>query len=122
MKTRIEEQVRQHFADLEKLFPEISGNDPLSFCRKLRRLEMEAHKLAEDNCNGLISDDDYDTSTSKITNEIRGLFGSPAFDSAFYLNGDPRGYSLKLRYEFMKDTSGIHKDWGGFGILAPEFK
>ena len=33
-----------------------------------------------------------------------------------FVNGDARGYALKLKSEFIKDKT-IHRDWGGYGIL-----
>ena len=38
-----------------------------------------------------------------------------------FLNGDPRGYALKLCDQFSKDKI-IYKDWGGYGIIAPDFR
>ncbi len=38
-----------------------------------------------------------------------------------FLNGDPRGYSLKIDDEWMRaKRPRLHSDWGGYGILAPE--
>jgi hypothetical protein len=36
----------------------------------------------------------------------------------FFINGDPRGYSLKIKEKIYPE---LHQDWGGYGILAPEF-
>ena len=43
------------------------------------------------------------------------------FDDAFFINNDARGYALKLKSEFIKDKT-IHRDWGGYGIIAPDFR
>lgn len=39
-----------------------------------------------------------------------------------FLNGDPRGYALKIEDEWLRDRPEvrIHKDWGGYGIIAPD--
>lgn len=38
-----------------------------------------------------------------------------------FINRDPRGYALKIREIWMRNYSGnLHRDWGGYGILAPE--
>ena len=37
-----------------------------------------------------------------------------------FINQDPRGYALKIRTEDAKSLD-IHKDWGGYGIICPEF-
>jgi len=42
-----------------------------------------------------------------------------------FLNGDPRGYSLKISSEEAKELRdkgiNIYTDWGGYGILCPDF-
>jgi hypothetical protein len=43
-------------------------------------------------------------------------------DYPIFLNGDARGYALKIQDDYVRDNNlDIHKDWGGYGILAPEF-
>lgn len=38
-----------------------------------------------------------------------------------FLNSDPRGYALKILSEYVaKHELSIHRDWGGYGILAPD--
>ena len=41
-------------------------------------------------------------------------------EDVMFINRDPRGYALKLTEEFSKDKR-IYKDWGGYGIIAPDF-
>lgn len=37
-------------------------------------------------------------------------------------NGDPRGYAIKIRDEYVREHGlSIHQDWGGYGIIAPDF-
>ena len=40
-----------------------------------------------------------------------------------FINGDPRGYALKIddKYQDRLHKVGIHRDWGGYGIIAPDF-
>lgn len=39
------------------------------------------------------------------------------------LNGDPRGYALKIDDTWMREAkTPLHQDWGGYGIIAPEIK
>jgi hypothetical protein len=45
--------------------------------------------------------------------------------NAIFINHDPRGYSLKLDTETIKYFEELgeefpHRDWGGYGILAPD--
>ena len=38
-----------------------------------------------------------------------------------FVNRDPRGYALKIEDEYVRANGlQIHRDWGGYGILAPE--
>ena len=55
-------------------------------------------------------------SVSKILNLIN------INDFNIFFNNDPRGYALKIDDEFVsKNKLEIHCDWGGNGILAPDF-
>jgi hypothetical protein len=39
-----------------------------------------------------------------------------------FINRDPRGYSLKIDDEYCREHKlNIHQDWGGYGIIAPDF-
>lgn len=38
-----------------------------------------------------------------------------------FVNRDPRGYALKIDDAWMREhRPGLHQDWGGYGIIAPE--
>lgn len=38
-----------------------------------------------------------------------------------FVNCDPRGYALKIPNEYVRGHElDIHKDWGGYGIIAPD--
>jgi hypothetical protein len=40
-----------------------------------------------------------------------------------FLNRDPRGYALKIDDEWMRSQAHpLHRDWGGYGIIAPEIE
>lgn len=99
---------------------------------KLRRLENKAHYFAEDECNGRrrttgkeISEAESEAFSGKIHKQVMALLPNLKH---FHLNGDPRGYALKVgawasdpeKEKYIRDI-GIYQDFGGFGILAPEF-
>ena len=43
-------------------------------------------------------------------------------DVTLHINGDPRGYALKVDDKWVCGNNAVLKrDWGGYGILAPEF-
>lgn len=41
-----------------------------------------------------------------------------------FVNGDPRGYTLKIddKYKDKMHKAGVYRDWGGYGIIAPDFR
>lgn len=85
----------------------------------LRSVEDKAHRLAEDYCNVELPEGEYQRREAEIVGSVAGLFGGNV-PEGFFVNGDPRGYALKLDNDKVKIPEGMHTDWGGFGILAPE--
>jgi hypothetical protein len=57
-----------------------------------------------------------------ILERVRALLGD---GPRVWVNWDPRGYALKLNEDDTRALSArgvnIHRDMGGYGILAPEF-
>lgn len=95
--------------------------------RTLKTLEHKAHHAAEMYCNGEIDEEYYEHRKFIITHAVKKLFGG-TLPQGFFINGDPRGYALKINSgneagqvhhpEYI--PQGLHKDWGDYGILAPE--
>ena len=81
----------------------------------LDELEERAEKAAEDHCN--VPNFDWDRVARDVEAGVAELFGGDV-PAGFFVNGDPRGYALKLQ----EGTGAItYRDWGGFEILAPDF-
>ena len=121
MKPTILTQVETHGQRLINLFG--SKKDAVTLCRTLRRLEVRASRINESYANGDVTSDWHDEEQIKLQNSVVALFNSPEFTDAFYYNSDPRGYALKLHdWWVRKHDNGLFRDWGGYGILAPEFK
>ena len=125
-KERMNERIYQHGENLNRIFN--LNEDPDKLARRIHRLEVKAHKLATDYCNGEngVTTGNWDEKTEPILKAVRKILNCT--DSfPIFINGDARGYALKIRSEYMKKCSHIngykelHKDWGGYGILAPEF-
>lgn len=125
-KQRQAEQILKHGLTLKRLFTnnphDHSSIGPVSLCKALRRIETKGNRLATDYCN--LPDFDinilnqHDIRTVKRLAEL--LPKLP--ESAIHLNHDPRGYYLKIESEYIQANQiEIHRDWGGHGILAPEF-
>jgi hypothetical protein len=98
------------------------GTDPHKLYASLRRIERREHRLAELACNGFPvyeTEEDEQAHKQKVAARIKSLL--PLIDiTQFFINGDPRGYLLKVSPDYAKKL-GIYQDWGRYGILAPEF-
>lgn len=123
MKASQLEQITRHGENLNAIFN--TGLDPVTLCKKLRRLELKASILTTRECN---TGEDKGPELSKVLTSVKKiLFPSPFTNSvelykAVFINGDTRGYALKIKDQFVRDNNfKIYQDWGGYGILAPEF-
>ena len=133
-------------AALETLWTGAPERNPggAAIFRRLRRIELRAHRAATAQCNGAAYQGqpfrpDYLPDGSEGTAEsptpwetfctsvavavARALGGS--LPDGFRLNADPRGYALKIRGPEAGRPgafipSGMVTDWGSNGILAPE--
>ena len=111
MKASTEQRIIEHGRQLLAIFPNAIERDPVELCRKLRRLESTAHKAAEDYCN--VQDFDWESASAKHAAKVAKLLG----DDRVWVNGDPRGYALKID---LAPGEKLYSDWGGYGIIAPD--
>ena len=103
-----------------KTISKLAGTDhpyPFDVWGKLRRIEVKLHRITTDECNGDIDPDKADEMCEKLLNEARTLLPNAR---TLFVNGDPRGYALKLK-DYEAKQRGIYQDWGGYGIICPEF-
>ena len=110
------QRIEKHGDNLKSIFN--LDVDSVKLCKQLFRLENKAHKLALDYCNGVF-EGDIDKESEKILFKVAKLLNTNTFNMFF--NSDARGYVLKFFEDFSKDKP-IHKDWGGYGIIAPDFR
>jgi len=116
---RMYQRIHEHGMNLKAAFG-IDG-DPLEICRKLHRIELKVHRLAEDYCNGLIDSEKWEIESEKARFRVADIIGEK-FLPVIRINGDPRGYALKIDDAYIRENAiKIYRDWGGYGILAPEF-
>lgn len=100
-----------------------TGNgDGLKMWRSLRKLETTAHRAAEQYCNGEIDSEGWEKISDSVKESARKLFGGKLPDQ-FFVNGDPRGYALKICGPEAGNPGGyipegMQTDWGGNGCLA----
>ena len=139
--------IREHGLGLIRFFG-LDPNlvDPINLCKKLRRLENKAHRITTQLCNGFPEHllhldnevlEDYskhlEVKLCRIEGKVRDYLwaNQPKLKknfkkiNAIFINGDPRGYALKLDTETIKYFEELgedfpHKDWGGYGIIAPD--
>lgn len=119
-KEKMYKDIKAHGENLNAIFD--TGLDPVTLCKKLRRLEVKAHKLAEDYCNGEngVNSENWERKVYHILKQVNKTLKIDAMNSIISVNGDARGYALKMSESFSANKK-IHKDWGGYGILAPDF-
>jgi len=139
MKNTIENEkmyanIEAHGNNLNAIFN--TGLNPVELCKKLHRIEKKAHYATTCLCNTntlnlmelnkytgydvkQATEEEQDKFFENIKKQIIKILGKEA-EKHFFINYDPRGYALKLNPEFCKDKN-IYKDFGGFGIIAPDF-
>lgn len=128
MNAKTLEAITRHGNTLLAIFPDASEKDPVALCKKLRRIETRASRAAEDYCNGKIGSHGWTVAEERALDELIRLFVPQSSEllKAFHINGDPRGYALKMddawTRQYNRTTTGdrLHTDWGGYGILAPD--
>ena len=118
-KKEMYQQIEKHGENLKVIFKLSNDIDPVKLSKQLFRLENKAHRLAEDDYNGL----DVSAEVEKVIKSVCKVLNLKNInDFKIFWNNDPRGYALKIEDEFVfKNKLEIHRDWGGNGILAPDF-
>ena len=113
-------RITKHGQNLKAVFNLDQDIDPVKLCKRLFRLENKAHKLALDFCNGEIDQLEWDQKANKILTKVEAILKNK---KVLFLNGDARGYALKIDDGYIRNNNlNIHKDWGGYGIVAPDFR
>jgi len=119
-KQRMDAQILTHGLNLKRIFNVDLG--PVTLCKKVHRLENKAHRMAEDYCNGVVTEEFQDRQEGSIMKSLDRVLNYTKQGVPVFFNGDPRGYALKIEDEYVRDHNlEIHRDWGGYGIIAPEF-
>ncbi len=113
-----------HNAALEQLARNINPKSTLSgleLWRKLHRVEVTARRAAEQYCNGDIDMNQWESISAIASSQVEKIFGM--LPTGFFVNGDPRGYALKLASNDNGTEAAtpfaLHQDWGRNQILAP---
>lgn len=130
------QQIEQYGNNLNQIFN--TSINPVKLCKTLRRLELKANHAATCllNTNTLhlielnrftgydvkqATEAEQNKFFDKIIKSVTKTLGDKAKDIIF-INFDARGYSLKIKSEYIKQNNiSITQDWGGYGIIAPDF-
>ena len=124
------EQIQKHGENLNRIFN--TGIDPVTLCKRLRRYESKLNKLATDYCNGDngVNSDNIEELAAPIMQQVYKLLKNGIYMDdrphmrkvPVFFNTDCRGYALKINDQYLRAYNiDIYKDWGGYGILAPDF-
>jgi len=134
---RMYEQIRTHGENLNKIFA--LNEDPIKLAKKLHALEVKAHHAATCllNTNTLnllelnrftgydvtqATEEEQEKFFGKILDKVDKLLNFRAQNIPVFINYDARGYTLKIKSEYVANiTERIERDWGGYGILSPDF-
>ena len=134
---RMYQQIEEHGANLNAIFN--TGLDSIKLYKKLHSLEIKANHAATCllNTNTLnllklnrftgydvkqATEEEQDAFFGKILDSVDKLLKFREKNIPVYINYDARGYTLKIKDDYVKANNlTIHKDWGGYGIIAPEF-
>ncbi len=138
MKTSQEKELIQrdriaHHRALESLRAPSCSKSGIQLWRKLCEIERLAHAGATCYCNGESvhlswplfgvrcydfgrDENAWDSLASVVRDCVRNIFG--CVPAGFFVNGDARGYALKLDPEKCVVPAGMDTDWGRNGILA----
>jgi hypothetical protein len=122
------ERLINHYSTLERL-SEFLGNkqDGKKLSLKLLALEKRGNRAATDYCNGEngMGEAKFEFEKEHLIKEVLKAFGVKEIPG-FFINGDPRGYCLKIDDEkvktFYPESIRFHRDWGGYGILSSEIE
>ena len=122
-------QIEKHGQNLIKMFNLPRDTDALKLCKKLRTLENKAHALTLAHCNG---SKDPHVEICKILTKVKSILFPETYTSerelflAVFVNMDARGYALKIQDSQVREYrnltgNNIYTDFGGYGIIAPDF-
>jgi len=131
------QQIEKHGADLNAIFN--TGIDNIKLCKKLFQIENKTHKATICLCNTNTLDimelnqytgydvkqateEEQDAFFNKILTRVDKILQFKEKNIPVFINYDPRGYALKIKDDYTRAHNlKIHQDFGGYGIIAPEF-
>ena len=124
-KARVQRERSAHWNALRSIARR--PKDPLegvTLWRRLRKVELEASRAATAQCNAAPfegqpyrEEAEWDAFCNRIAAKVAKILGH--VPDGFTINGDPRGYALKIDPDKGTVPPGMVTDWGRYGLLAP---
>ena len=115
------QRIEKHGKTLCRVFGFNENDDPVKLCKRLFSLENKAPKATTDYCNGIIETEQWASVSDELYSKLEKIIGKCNIHKVF-INTDARGYALKFTEEISDLYPELHKDWGGYGIIAPDFR
>jgi hypothetical protein len=116
-RARMYAKIEQHGKNINAIFG--TDYEPVTISKKLFSLENKMHNAALDYCNLPDQEDNYRKTKTSVLKSLHKLLGDKI---PLEVNADPRGYALKIPDDYVCEHDlQIHRDWGGYGILAPNY-
>jgi len=116
-----DERILRNGFRLQRTF-NVTNLGPLALTKAVHRIETAMHRVAEDYCNGIITEEQSDKKEQSAIKRLDALLNFKAQGIPVFINADTRGYALKISDAWMigHPECDLERDWGGYGILAPE--
>ena len=113
------ERIIKHGLQLLAIFPNATERDPMTLCKRLRRIETAFSRVSLAYCNGTTTEAEIDRAAGNATSALARLLRPGSVP--LHLNRDPRGYALKIDDEYTRAHGlDLERDGGEYGILAPD--
>jgi len=120
-KIKMYARIKKHGEDIKKIFSLPADTDPIKLCKKLRQYEIKAQRVQDIHAAGKYEEAAREEALLLVGLVILTLKQTSGNEFGIFLNMDQRGYALKIPDEIVKEKNlTIHKDLGGFGIIAPD--
>lgn len=137
-KQRMYQRIEKHGNDLKAIF-NLESADPIKLSKQIHGLEVKANRAATCLCNTNTLDlmelnrftgydvkqateEEQDAFFDGILNKVDKILNFKKQNIPVFINHDPRGYALKIKSEYVQANQvDIYRDFGGYGILSPEF-
>jgi len=116
---KLTEQRQKHINNLKAIFPKLQDKDSNKILNFLYRNESYITRLNVMDCNGEGNWERNENGKNRTFKRVKEFLGDKY--NILYLNEDPRGHALKIKDEVVRERQlQINRDWGGYGILAPQ--